>query len=69
MCNGDVFGEALSRLAQDAKALARDLIGDYQIDCDLKPGVAHPDHKPSNAQDTRAYVEHLLRKFQYEQIE
>ncbi len=61
--------QRLWNLAQDAKALARDLIGEYQIDCDLKPGVAHPDHKPSYAQDTRAYVEHLQRNYQYEQIE
>ncbi len=56
-------------LAQDAKALVKDLIGEYQIECDLKPGIAQPDHKPGYVSDTRAYVDHLQRHYQYEQIE
>ncbi|MFV2033098.1 MAG: NAD(P)/FAD-dependent oxidoreductase [Gammaproteobacteria bacterium] len=61
--------QGLWNLAQDAKALVKDLVREYQIECDLKPGVAHPDHKPAYASDTRAYVEHLQRYYQYEQIE
>ena len=61
--------QRLWNLAQDAKALARELIRDYQIECDLKSGVAHPDHKPAYASNTRNYVGHLQRIYQYEQIE
>ncbi|MCH8177127.1 MAG: FAD-binding oxidoreductase, partial [Proteobacteria bacterium] len=61
--------QRLWSLAQDAKALVKALIREYRIECDLKPGIAHPDHKPAYASDTRAYVEHLQRYYQYEQIE
>jgi len=56
-------------LAQDAKALAKNLISEYQIDCDLKPGIAHPNHKPGYADDTRAYVDHLRMHYAYDSIE
>lgn len=60
---------ALWDLAQDAKATARNLIAEYDIHCDLKPGIAHPDHKPGYAHDTRAYVDHLREHYQYDSIE
>jgi len=56
-------------LAQDAKVLARNLITEYDIDCDLKPGVAHPNHKPGYAEHTRAYVDHLREHYQYDAVE
>jgi len=56
-------------LSQDAKALAKSLISKYEIDCDLKPGIAHPNHKPGYADDTRAYVEHLRKHYAYDSIE
>ena len=66
---GNSTAHALWDLAQDAKALARSLITEYNIDCDLKPGVAHPNHKPGYAGDTRTYVDHLREHYQYESIE
>jgi len=66
---GKSTAHALWDLAQDAKALARSLITEYNIDCDLKPGVAHPDHKPGYAAHTRAYVDHLREHYQYDSIE
>jgi gamma-glutamylputrescine oxidase len=56
-------------LAQDAKATARNLIAEYAIQCDLKSGIAHPDHKPSYASETRASVNHLREHYQYDSIE
>lgn len=67
-----LFGEndahALWDLAQNAKALAKDLIAEYEIDCDLKPGIAHPDHKPGFADHSRANVDHLREHYNYDSI-
>jgi gamma-glutamylputrescine oxidase len=59
----------LWELAEDAKALAKSLIANHGIDCDLKPGIAHPDHKPAYAAASRAYVDYLRNKCGYAQIE
>ncbi len=59
----------LWELAEAAKDLAKALIERHGIDCDLKPGIAHPDHKPGYAADTRAYVDFLRREYDYQQIE
>ena len=56
------------QLSEDAKQLARQLVKDHDIDCDYKPGVAHPDHKPAYASGTREYVEHLREHYDYQQI-
>lgn len=57
---------ALWDLAQDAKALAKSLIAEYGIDCDLKPGIAHPNHKPGYAAHSRAYADHLREHYNYD---
>ena len=56
-------------LAEAAKNLARHLITEHDIDCDLKPGIAHPNHKPGYAHGTEAYVDFLRRQYDYQQIE
>ena len=57
------------QLAEDAKNLSRQIIKDNDIHCDLKPGIAHPDHKPGYAGDSRKYVDHLREYYEYDQIE
>ena len=44
----------LWHLAEDAKALVRDLIARHDIACDYKSGILHADHK-------QRYVEHSPR--------
>jgi len=56
-------------LAEAAKNLARQLIAEHNIECDLKPGIAHPNHKPAYARGTEAYVDFLRRQYDYQQIE
>ena len=56
-------------VAEAAKNLARQLIAEHGIDCDLKPGIAHPNHKPAYARGTKAYVDFLRRQYDYQQIE
>ena len=59
----------LWQLAEDAKALAKQIITDNNIDCDLKLGIAHPDHKPGYAIESQEYVEHLRNQYGYDDIE
>lgn len=66
---GDSAARQFWHLAEDAKALARTLIAENNIECDLKPGIAHPDHKPGYARDTEAYVDFLRTRYDYEAIE
>ncbi|MCP4874308.1 MAG: FAD-binding oxidoreductase [Gammaproteobacteria bacterium] len=56
-------------LSEAAKNLSKQLISEHNIDCDLKPGIAHPNHKPGFAQETEKYVEFLQREYDYRQIE
>ncbi len=66
---GEDAARRLWDLAEAAKELARSLIAEYAIECDLKPGIAHPDHKPGYARDTAAYVDFLRRRYDYASIE
>ena len=56
-------------LAEAAKDLARRLIAEHAIDCDLKAGIAHPNHKPAYDEDSRAYTDFLREHYDYQQIE
>ena len=70
---GKMVGEAAARqlweLAQDAKNLSKQLIAEHNIDCDLKPGIAHPNHKAEYARGTEKYVDFLRRQYDYREIE
>lgn len=55
-------------LAEQSKALVKDLVAAHQIDCDLKPGIIYADHKQRFVNDTRAYVEHLQKAYGYDKI-
>lgn len=59
----------LWRLAEDAKELVKSLIQRHEIDCDLKPGVAHACFTPSETEHEHRYVEHLQRVYDYQQID
>ncbi|MCP3688304.1 MAG: FAD-binding oxidoreductase, partial [Gammaproteobacteria bacterium] len=59
----------LWQLAEDSKNLAKSIISDYQIDCDLKLGIAHPDHKLAYVEESRKYVDHLRNQYAYDSIE
>jgi len=56
-------------LAEAAKQTVRQLVAEHNIDCDLKPGIAHPNHKPGYDDESRRYVDFLRREYDYEQIE
>ncbi|MFD0987968.1 NAD(P)/FAD-dependent oxidoreductase [Methyloligella solikamskensis] len=49
----------LWEIGQDSVALAKGLIERGKIDCGLKPGIIHADHRARFTDDTKAYVEHM----------
>ncbi len=56
-------------IAEDAKQLIRDLVEEHGIECDLKPGIIHADHRERFVAHSHKYVEKLRRDYGYDQIE
>ena len=55
-------------LAEEAKDLVKSLISRHEIDCDLKPGVAHACFTASEVDHEHRYAEHLQKVYGYDQI-
>ena len=66
---GDPEAAKLWTLAEEAKALVRDLIARHGIDCDLKPGVAHFGFTAAEMDELHHYADHLNTRYGYDQIE
>ncbi|MDK3073135.1 FAD-binding oxidoreductase [Sedimentitalea sp. JM2-8] len=66
---GEPEAAKLWQLAEDAKALVKDLISKHDIACDLKPGVAHTGSNTREVAGLHAYGEHLRTRYGYDQIE
>jgi gamma-glutamylputrescine oxidase len=66
---GKEYARALWNIGEKAKYHARDLMDEYQIQCDYKKGIAHPNHKQKFCEDSRRYVEHLNQNYDYHDIE
>ncbi len=66
---GRDHARALWNMAEDAKALVRDLIARHAIACDLAPGIVYAAHKPGYAADYQAYAEKLRRDYAYADAE
>jgi len=56
-------------LAEEAKALVKDLIARHGIECDLRPGVAHLGFTRREMADEHRYAEYLAGRYGYEAIE
>jgi len=59
----------LWELAEESKVLLRDLIARHRIDCDLKWGLVHADHKPHFVAESHAYADHLRQTYGYDAME
>ncbi|MHA6262695.1 NAD(P)/FAD-dependent oxidoreductase [Arenibacterium sp. CAU 1754] len=66
---GEPEAAKLWDMAEDAKALVKDLIARHDIPCDLKPGVAHTGFTKGEVRDLHRYADHLHSKYGYDQIE
>ncbi len=64
------FGPAkkLWQLGRQANQLVRDLIDKHNIDCDLKDGVLHANHRARYSSHSRQEVEHLQSVYGYQNI-
>lgn len=56
-------------MAEEAKALVRDLITEHAMPCTFHPGVAHACWHDREVRDTHAYAEKLRRDYSYEALE
>ena len=65
---GEAEALKLWELAENAKDLVKQLISKHNIDCDLKPGIAHATFSASETAHEHAYVEHLQSRYGYDQI-
>jgi len=65
---GEAEALKLWELAENAKDLVKQLISKHNIDCDLKPGIAHATFSASETAHEHAYVEHLQSHYGYDQI-
>ena len=66
---GDAEADKLWALAEDAKALVRDLIAKHNIDCDLKPGVMTACFNASETREVQDYAKFLQDRHGYDQEE
>lgn len=66
------FGLAAARtlwdLAEEAKALVRDLVARHRIDCDLKDGIVAAAHKRAYVPEYHAAAEKLARDYGYARV-
>lgn len=56
-------------IAEDAKALVKNLIADHAMPCTFRPGVAHACWHDREVAHAHAYAERLSRDYGYDQIE
>lgn len=56
------------QLAEEAKALVRDFIRKFDIDCHPVDGIIHADHKKNYLDESKKYCEHLNAHYGYENI-
>jgi gamma-glutamylputrescine oxidase len=66
--HGLSHAKMLWNLAEDSKKTVADLISNYQIDCDYRPGILHADHRKSFVSESIEYVEHLRLTYGYDKI-
>lgn len=66
--HGKSHAKLLWDLAEDSKALVKDLIAKHEIACNYTPGILHADHRKSYVEDSRDHVEHLRLTYGYDQI-
>ncbi len=63
---GKDHARRLWELAEESKKTAKDLIGKYNIRCDLKAGILHPTHKAAYVDGAHRYVDKLRVEYGYE---
>ncbi|MFY0681331.1 MAG: FAD-binding oxidoreductase [Thalassovita sp.] len=65
---GTQTARQLWAMGEDAKDLVRSLIARFEIDCDLKPGIAWTGFDASEMEDLHRYSAHMQQHYGYDQI-
>lgn len=65
---GKSRAKALWKVGEMAKHHTKTLVDEFSIDCDYKNGIAHPNHKKSFCGESKAYVEHMNREYNYSDL-
>lgn len=65
---GEADAMALWRLAENARLHLLNLIFERGIDCDLKLGLIHADHRPGAEAENLAHIEHMRSRYGYEDL-
>ena len=60
--------KVLWSIREEAKYHAKGLIDKYQIKCDYKKGIAHPNHKQKYCEESKQYVDHMINKYDYKDM-
>ncbi|MEM9241891.1 MAG: FAD-binding oxidoreductase, partial [Pseudomonadota bacterium] len=61
--------DKLWALAEDTKALVKSLVAKHNIECHLKPGIAHMGFHKSEVTDEHAYADFLAERYGYTHVE
>ena len=62
---GKDFARDLWDISEAAKALVKGLIEEHNIECGLKPGIIHANHRKRYDEETREYVDHMGAHYDY----
>ena len=63
------YAKVLWEIGEKSKYHAKELIDKYQIKCDYKKGIAHPNHKQKYCDESKQYVDHMNENYDYHDIE
>ena len=62
------YAKVLWGIGEKSKYHAKELIDKYQIQCDYKKGIAHPNHKEKYCEESRQYVDHMIKNYDYKDM-
>ena len=62
------YAKVLWGIGEKSKYHAKELIDKYQIQCDYKKGIAHPNHKEKYCEESKQYVGHMKKNYDYHDI-
>lgn len=62
---GMAFAKDLWDIAEASKATVKSLIEKHNIDCDLRPGIVHANHRRRYDDEARALVDHMGAQYDY----
>ena len=62
------YAKVLWGIGEKSKYHAKELIDKYQIQCDYKKGIAHPNHKQKYCEESKQYVDHMIQNYDYKDM-